>query len=169
MPKCTSPFKYRGHHKGQDKFDKDYVDYKHKEVVKKIGEGEDDYVISIKHIEVRTPISEVVNRDAGTTGIHAVMQRVALTGDESLYPEPLPKTGVTNDYTNAPNNLLDAENYAKRMEAAFNELPENLRKGRNFNDFCNSFTQEELTTYLAALSKVINPDEKKSHVKEGDK
>lgn len=120
----------------------------------------------MKHIEHREPIVEVVNRDAGTTGILPILQRVALTEDISILPTPMDKTGVTNDYTNVPDNLLDAENYAKKMQAAFDALPEEIKKGRNFNDFCNSFGQDELSAYIGAMMAL---NQSKTEKKDGDK
>ena len=162
MEKINSPFIPKKTVYHEYKFDEEYVSYEVKDVVKKIGEGEEDFVITQKLIEKREPIKEVIARDAGTTGIQAVMQRALLTGDTSILPDPLPKTGVVSDYTEVPDNLLDADLYAKAMEAKFNALPEEVRKGRSFDEFCQFFTQDEFNAWMNAMLP------KKEEKKEGD-
>lgn len=155
-----TPRKTKVHHY---KWDEEYISYEVKDIVKKTGEGEDDFVLTQKIIEHREPIAEVVGRDAGTTGIKAVMERALRTGDPSILPPPLSASGVTNDYTNVPDNLLDAENYAKEMESRFNALPEEIRKGRTFEQFCQFFGQEEFDNWIKSMTP------KQEEKKEGDK
>ena len=118
---------------GQGDWDTDYIELEHKVVVKKTGEGEDDYVLITKHIVHKTPIAEVVARDAGTCSIQAIMAQVLKTGDTSLLPTPHPKDGVVNDITGVPDNLMDLDNQMKAMEAKFAALPDSLKKGRSFD------------------------------------
>lgn len=168
MSSFVSPFASRKNYvsKGQDNWDTDYIDYKIKDIVKKTGEGEEDFVIVQKITEVRTPIQEVVDRDAGTTGIKALMERVALTGDDTLLNgTAISKDGVTSDYTKCPGDLMEVDLMAKRAVAAYDALPDEIKKGRSFNDFCNSFTTDEYALWVASLVKA---NKKADEKKDGD-
>jgi hypothetical protein len=147
--------------KFQDNFDEFYVDYEIKQVVKKVGDGEEDFIIEDKVIEHKRDIKQEINAQADDVGVYNLMKRVALTGDDSLMPEPMPKTGVTSDYTNVPDNLLDADLMAKQRIAEFDSLPDALKKGRSFEEFMSSFTQDEFSAWLSSLAPVDK--------KEGDK
>lgn len=144
----------------QKDFDEFYIDYEIKDIVKKVGDGEEDFVITQKIIEHKRDIVQEINSQADSVGVYNLIKRVALTGDESLYPEPMPKTGVVSDYTNVPDNLLDADLMAKQRLNDFNNLPDSLKKGRSFEEFMTSFNQEEFNAWLSS----IKPVEKK----EGD-
>lgn len=144
----------------QKEFDKYYIDYEIKQVVKKVGDGDEDFVIENKIIEHKRDIAQEINAQADQVGVYNLMKRVALTGDDSLLPPPLEKTGVTSDYTGVPDNLLDADLMAKERIAQFNALPDELKKGRNFEEFMTTFTQDEFSIWLNSLK----PQDKK----EGD-
>ena len=146
----------------QDKFDSEYIDIELKDVVKKTGEGEDDFVIVTKEILHRTPIDEVVSRDSGTCSIQAIMAQVLRTGDQSLIPAGMPKDGVVNDITGVPDNLLDLDNLNKEMAAKFDALPEELKKGRSFAEFCELINQDEFMQFIASIVP------KKEAKKDGD-
>lgn len=147
---------------GQDNFDTEYVDIELKDVVKKTGEGEDDFVIITKEILHRTPIDEVVSRDSGTCSIRAIMDQVLRTGDTSLIPVGMPKDGVINDVTGVPDNLLDLDNLNKEMAAKFEALPDELKKGRSFAEFCELINQDEFMQFIASIAP------KKEAKKDGD-
>ena len=145
----------------QKDFDEFYIDYELKQVVKKVGDGEDEFIIEDKVIEHKRDIRQEINAQADQVGVYNLMKRVALTGDDSLMPEPMPKTGVTSDYTNVPDNLLDADLLAKQRKAEFDALPDSIKKGRSFEQFVSSFTQDEFNVWLKSLA----PEKEK----EGDK
>ena len=143
-------------------FDEFYIDYEVKQVVKKVGDGEEDFIIEDKVIEHKRDIRQEINSQADQVGVYNLMKRIALTGDDSLMPEPMPKTGVTSDFTGVPDNLLDADLLAKQRIEQFNALPDSLKKGRSFEEFMSTFNQEEFNVWL----KSMMPQEEK---KEGDK
>lgn len=152
MAKINNPFVAVEHSiDAQTDFDEDYIELEHKDVVKKTGDGEDDYVLVTKHIPHRTPIAEVVARDSGTCSIRAIMDQVLRTNDQSLLPTPMPKDGVTNDITGVPDNLLDLDNLNKDMAAKYEALPDELKKGRSFAEFCELITQDEFMQFIASI------------------
>lgn len=146
VPGCCLPAQKSGD------WDSEYLEVENKDVVKKTGDGEDDFVIVTKHIIHKTPVKEVVGRDSGTCSIKAIMDQVLRTGDQSLYPNPMPKDGITNDYTGVPDNLLDLDNLNKEMAAKFEALPDELKKGRSFAEFCELINQDEFLQFIAALT-----------------
>lgn len=141
----------------QANWDEFYIDYEIKQVVKKVGDGEEDFIVEDKVIEHKRDIVQEINAQADQVGVYNLMKRVALTGDTSLYPEPMPKTGVTSDYTGVPDNLLDADLMAKERLAQFNALPDSLKKGRTFEEFMSTFSQDEFNIWLESMK----PQEKK--------
>lgn len=143
-------------------FDEFYIDYEVKQVVKKVGDGEEDFIIEDKVIEHKRDIRQEINSQADQVGVYNLMKRIALTGDDSLMPEPMAKTGITSDYTGVPDNLLDADLLAKKRIEQFNALPDSLKKGRSFEEFMNTFNQDEFNVWL----KSMMPQENQ---KEGDK
>ena len=120
--KKRSPFMPGAHTEkfdGQDNWDQDYITYEVKDVVKKTGEGEEDYVIIHKIIEHRDNIAETINSQADDVGIQAMLKRFALTQDPSVFPEPLPKDGVLNDVSGVPDNLLNTTNNERAILLSF--------------------------------------------------
>ena len=115
-----------------------------------------------KEIIHKTPIAEVVGRDADTCSIQSIMAQVLRTGDMSLLPAAMPKDGITNDYTGVPDNLLDLDNLNKDMAAKYDALPDELKKGRSFAEFCELITQDEFMQFIASIAP------KKEAEKDGD-
>ena len=144
----------------QDKFDEFYIDYEIKQVVKKIGEGEEDFIVEDKIIEHKRDIVQEINAQADQVGVYNLMKRIAMTKDDSLMPEPMPKTGVTSDFTNVPDNLLDADLMAKERIKQFNALPDSLKKGRSFEEFVNTFNQDEFNVWLKSMQPVKKDGDK---------
>lgn len=146
----------------QDNWDTDYISLEFKDIVKKTGEGDEDYVLVTKTIINKEPIDEVVARDSGTCSVRDIMEKVIRTGDQSLIPAGMPKDGITNDYTHVPDNLLDLDNLNKEMAAKFEALPDELKKGRSFAEFCELINQDEFMQFIASIAP------KKEAKKDGD-
>lgn len=145
----------------QGNWDEDYITYELKDTVVKTGEGEEDFVIQTKIIEHRDNIAEVIAKDADSVGVANLIQRVLRTGDESLMPPPLGTDGRLDDGTRCPDNLLDAVNMAEDAYKVYESLPEEIRKGRDLEQFANSFTAQEFIDFLTAQQKKVDPQEKK--------
>lgn len=88
----------------------DIVEYARKQKVRKVGAGEDDYVIE----EVVEEVSRVnrqayIAKDADQVGVLNILEKVRRSGDVTL----LNQTGATipeglQDYTNVPSNTQEA-------------------------------------------------------------
>lgn len=142
-------------------FDKYYIDVKLVDSVKKIGEGDEDYIIVKKEVISKRDIDEVIESQAADVGLEAALKKFSLTGDPSVLPEPLPEDGALYDVTQLPQDLMDADNYFKAMKAKFDALPDDLKNGRDFNAFMSTITQQQFDAYIASLQP-------KKEVKEGD-
>ena len=63
----------------------DIVEYGIKQVVKKVGDGEEDYVIEDKVVEVsRVNRQSYIAKDAPDVGVMNILAKVARSGDLSL-------------------------------------------------------------------------------------
>lgn len=134
-----------------NKPDEYYLDIKLVDKVKKIGEGEDDYIIVKKEVITKTKIDEVIQAQADEVGLDNLLKKFAITGDPSVLPEAMPEDGVTFDMTGMPQDLIEADNYFKAMKAKFDALPEELKQGRDFSAFMATINQQQFDAYIASL------------------
>lgn len=108
--------------KGKD--DDDIVEYEVRQVVKKVGEGEEDYVLEDKTFEVsRVNRQAWIAKDAGDVGILNILEKVRRSGDVTLFNQThgtIPE-GI-QDYTNIPDNLGDLANGLKSGANSFEGL-----------------------------------------------
>lgn len=137
-------------------FDTEYVNLVKKTKVIKTGEGDYDYVLEDVYIEERTPIKEVVARDSGQFSVKSILERVALTGDESLIPAGQTYDGKVNDFTNMPDNLMDLNAKMQSAEALYAGMPTSLTQGRSFEEFCSTLSKEELDTFINATVSTLS-------------
>lgn len=138
--------------KGQEHFDEYYITMRPKKVVKKTGEGEDDYVLVTKFVEEKQNIKELINSQSSEVGIYNLLDRVAKTGDESLLPKPHDdKNGVLTDITGYPEDLMEAHRIANAGADAFMTLPEELKKGRSLEEFAKNISDEEAAAFIKAF------------------
>lgn len=141
----------------QKDFDKYYVERTIKQVVKKTGDGEDDFIIIEKEIENKKDIAEVINAQAGDAGIEAYLKPYLMTGEQ------LPAVQVSDDvqdFSNMPDNLADAIAVGDAAKKAFSKLDSKLTKGMSYEDFITSITQKGLEEYFQSLAKKeIKPQE----------
>ena len=134
--------------KGQKDFDQDYISYEYYDVLKKIGDGENDYITVTQKKEVRQNISDLINSQASEVGVANLMRRVA-AGLEVL--DPVGVSDEIQDFTNAPKDLASAYEMQKSVSNKFAELPDELKNGRSFDDFIKSFNQKEFDEYITKL------------------
>lgn len=147
---CWTPRKSKPGVKG---FDKYYITYEEKQVVEKIGEGEEDFVVKTKFIEHKEDIKALINSQADKVGVNNLVRRVLMTGDTSLIPAVnVDKEAKVVDITNVPSSLLDADITAKESVAYYDSLPESLKKGRTYAEFMSSITTEEFNQFLASIA-----------------
>lgn len=134
----------------QTDFDQEYVSIKIVDVAKKVGEGDEDYVIKKKVIREKQPIQEVVDADADSVGVYNIIKMVTKTGDLSLLPRDSGNGLV--DTTNAPENLMELKEMGKQAEAAFNGLPQELVKGLDMKSFVETMTQDQFDAFIKAVA-----------------
>lgn len=132
-----------------------YYDVKLVDKVKKIGPGDEDYIIEKKEVVTKQLIQEVIDSQADDVGLEAALKKFAITGDPSVLPEALPENGATFDMTGMPQDLIEANNYFNDMKAKFDALPDALKQGRDFNAFMSTITQEQFDAYIASLQPKV--------------
>lgn len=148
-PGCVRSFE------GQKDFDKYYVDRVIKQVVKKIGEGEDDFILVDKVIETKRDIAKEIHAQAGDAGIEAYIKQYEKIG------EPIPEVEVRDDiqdFTEMPSSLADAILLGEHSRDLFKSLPKDLTQKMKYDDFISSFTQEKFDAWKASL---LPPKEEK--------
>lgn len=140
---------------GQDDFDKYYIDQVVKQVVKKVGDGEDDFILVDKVIETKRDIQKEIHAQAGDVGIEAYVRQFELAG-ETVSDVVL--SDDVQDFTNMPDNLADAVLLGENSRKMFASLPKELVGKMSYEEFIANFTQEKFDAYVASL---IPPKEEK--------
>lgn len=143
-------------------YDTDYKSIKIVDVVKKIGEGENDFIIEKKVVEEFTPIQDVIDADKDSVGVENIIKQIMRTGDTSLFP--IDNGDCNVDLVGAPENLMEVKQVGIDAEAAFNKLPEGLVNGMDMKSFVNSMTQEQFDAFIKATQERLSP--KKEEVKD---
>ena len=145
-------FQGRNHVIKEKHWDTCYIDLVPKDVVRKTGEGEEDFVIETKFVEQKRDIEKFINAQAGEVGVYNLLDRIAKTGDESLLPKAFDdKSGAILDYTKFPEDLADAYDQGNKAAYAYSTLPEELKKGRSFDEFAANVTDAEAIEFVKAL------------------
>ena len=140
----------------QGDFDTEYKEIQIVDKVRKVGEGEDDYIVEKVVIESFKPIKEVIDADKDSVGVYNIIKQVLRTGDESLLP--IDKgNGELVDLTGAPENLMELKQMGVDAEKKFNELPHELRGEMDMQSFVASMTQEQFDKFIAAVQARVNP------------
>ena len=144
---------------GQKDFDTEYKEIQIVDKVRKIGEGDEDYVIEKVVVESYKPIQEVIDADKDSVGVYNIIKQVLRTGDESLLP--IDKgNGELVDFTGAPESLMELKQMGVAAEQAFNALPADLVKGMDMQSFVNSMDQTQFDAFIKAVQDRLNPEKK---------
>lgn len=162
--KLFNPFTSRmDAYEGQKDFDQYYKSIKIIDVVKKTGEGEDDYIIEKKVIEDLQPIKDVIEADRDSVGVENIIKQVLRTGDTSLLP--VDKGNEFVDLVGAPENLMELKELGKKAEKDFEALPIELKGDLDMAAFVNSMSQEKFDAFVKALQDRAS---QKKEVKENE-
>lgn len=154
--KIVSPFKNLRHCEGQKDFDQYWISYVPYDVVKKTGEGEEDFTIVTKFKEKKVNISCALREESkNVTNIDELVHNYNLTGDSSILPTPwVGQAGAVRDLTGAPSDLADALMAVDAGKQAYNSLDPELKNGRSLEDFASSVTDQEAIEFIKSyLSK----------------
>lgn len=152
MNKANSAWTPRPSKPGVKDFEKYYVNYEIKDVVKKVGEGEDDYVLEKKKIIHKDLIKGVIDSHSDEVGVYKLIERAMLTGDYSLLKGAQAHVSDSVlDITGSPTDLADGLHQRVAQEQAYAALPASLTKGRTLEQFINTITQEEFDAFIKGL------------------
>lgn len=147
----NSPFSPNGvKHPGQGSWDENYESIEIVDVVKKIGDGDDDYVIVKKVNRSYTPIKDVVEADRDNVGVAPILKAFVRTGDESLLP--MEKEASTVDLVGAPSSIMEIKQQGVDAEKAFAGLPHDLTQGMDMKAFVEGMSQEKFNQFIQAVA-----------------
>lgn len=154
-------FGVRKDYEGQKDFDQTYKEVTIKKRVKKIGDGDEDFIIEEFEEVKEIPINEVLASQVDSVGIEAYMRPYTLAG------ESLPEVRVTDDiqdFTGFPEDPADAIKVGDSMMKTFNNLDPALKgDAKDVESFLNSLTKDKIDAYIA--SKFVNVEKGKDDVK----
>lgn len=140
----------------QGDFDTEYKEIQIIDKVRKVGEGDDDYIIEKVVVESFKPIKEVVDADKDSVGVYNIMRSVAFQNDKTMYQDN--GNGQLVDLTCVPEDLMQLKQLGVDAEKKFNDLPQELRGEMDMESFVNSMTQEQFDKFIAAVQARVNPD-----------
>lgn len=150
--KRTNPFTpYEHKVDGLSGFEDEYETIKIVDVVKKTGEGENDFVIQKKVLVEKTKIQDVIDQDKDNVGVDNIIKQVLRTGDTSLLPVDDGKCNV--DLVGAPETLMEVKQVGVDAEKAFKGLPAELVDGMDMTSFVNSMSQEKFDQFIKAVAE----------------
>lgn len=148
--KRTNPYQVvQEAYPGQKDFDEYYDDIKIIDSVKKVGDGEEDYIIVKKVVHSKRKIQDVVDADKDSVGVENIIKQVLRTGDTSLLPMDDGKCNV--DLVGAPEDLMQLKQTAVDAEKAFKNLPPELTDGLDMASFVNNMSQEKFDAFIKAM------------------
>ena len=131
----------------------------------KTGEGEEDFVIVTElRIDKKVNHQDYLNQFADDVGILNVLKRVIKTGDASLFNERNETQAGYMDLTNMPGDIIAASEMINKANAAYEQLPDDLKKKLSKEDLIkinNLELYNNIVAYVDNLNKVKE--------KEGDK
>lgn len=145
-------FGVRKDYEGQKDFDECYKEVTIKQRVKKIGDGENDFIIEEYEEVKEIPIREVIDAQVDQVGIEAYMRPYQMAGMD------LPGVVVGEDiadFSEMPEDPADVANVGDQMMKNFYSLPEDLRgNAKTPEEFFASFSQEKWDAWLASKVNV---------------
>ena len=155
----NSPFAPNGATwEGQKDFDTCYKEVTIKQRVKKVGDGENDFIIEEYEEVKEVPIAEVIAAQVDDVGIEAYLRPYQLAG------VPVPDVQVGDDiqdFSQFPEDPADAAKVGDAMMQNFYSLDPALRgDAKTPEEFLANLTQEKFENYLK--SKIPNVEEVKN-------
>ena len=149
-------FGVRKNYEGQTDFDTTYKEITIKQRVKKVGEGENDFIIE-EYEEVKEfPIQEVIDAQKDEVGIEAYLRPYTIAGVE---PPAVEVSERVQDFTKFPDDSADAIKIGDQMMKEFYKLDPALRgNAKSPEEFLNNLTTERLTNWLKSKVNVEKGD-----------
>lgn len=148
--------------------DTHFIEFEKIKGVKVIDKEKDLYEIEDQIVQrSKIDLEKLTQSYKGQTGLEAVMQRVALTGDLSLLNTITTENEeAVIDATKLPKTLGEVKKMASDIQNIYNKLPEEIKSGRTASDIANNFTQEDLTRFINSQIEKAIQQQKKEVVKD---
>ena len=129
--------------------------YKEIEVVSMAGEKDESTglyeIIEVEKVVNTYDTNELTQSFRGQTGIEAIMKRVAITGDTSLFNTITTSSDVVFDATKLPKTLGEAKALGESVDSIYSGIPDELKKGQSVSDFLANITSSDIDAYIASL------------------
>lgn len=152
-------FAVRKDYEGQKDFDQCYKEVTIKQRIKKIGDGEHDFVLEEYEDVKEIPIREVIDSQVDQVGIEAYLRPYEVAGLD------LPGVEVSDaitDFSIFPDDPADVSKVGDVMMQNFYSLPADLRgDAKTPEEFLANLTQEKFNSWLEKSSNVEKVEEKK--------
>lgn len=125
--------------------------------VKKIGEGDEDFVID-KKCKVITSVNrkDYINSFRDDVGILNIMKKVSTTGDISLLKQrnlpnmPVDEAGKQDviDISDMPVDVQEAVAFVKAAKENYSKLDPTIKNNASFGDIGNSVNNADIQKYI---------------------
>lgn len=143
---------------GQGNWETSYVDREIKPVVKKTGEGEEDYVIINKVVETKRSVKDTIESQADDAGLEAYMKTYEMSGE--VPPQVVVHDGV-DDYSQMPESMAEAAAIGEQAQQAFKQLDPELTKGLSLGEFLGFITNEKVKDFYKSKEEKLKKVEEK--------
>lgn len=112
------------------------------DVVEKTGEGKQDFIIKHELQEIsRVNRADYINSHREDVGILNIIKKVQLTGDATLLDQRNVEIGYA-DITKMPKDKMEAMDAVQEGVAAFDDLPEDIRRKMSLEKFAQQNNSE---------------------------
>lgn len=147
-------FLVRKDYEGQKDFDQTYKEVTIKRRVKKIGDGDEDFIIEEFEDVKETPIREVIDAQVDSVGIDAFMKPYLMAGEEPPFVgyDDINKAPIQDVSQFPDDGMLSQDAYSRMMETWETLDPALKGSAKTPEEFLKSFTQEKFNEYI--LSKL---------------
>lgn len=123
-----------------------------KEIVKKTGDGEDDFLVEKKLVVYRTyDRDKYIQDQSDDVGILNILKKVALSGADLTENNPyMAKPGYV-DMTEFPQDLQGAQDLVSNAKKAWEKIPVEVKGSMSYEDFIKSDAAQKLYDYYSKL------------------
>lgn len=150
----------------------DIVNFYNKDVVKKIGEGEDDFIIEQKVTEYdRCDRQDYINSFKGDVGVKNQIAKAIREGESPSYVMTekfkSQQKGLV-DMIKIEDALADPDGFAKQIKESYDKLPKELKEKKSAREI-SEMSVKDISAYIdSAVEKYFKAREKKPVKVEGE-
>lgn len=136
----------------------------HKQVVKKIGEGEDDFIIEEKPVLIDSvDIDKSIQEEAKTTDLKYLLKQLMMTGDPSVLER---RPGFYGDVSMFDEGHSLSSREKIDLESIKAQLPKDLIEGLSDEEIAKLSEEDIVKFYEAKIAEVKAKQEVKPQVKQ---